>query len=574
MLVVKIVFWVSLAALVWTHVGYALAAALAARVRRRRVQSSEIEPSVSIVVAAHNESDVIERRVRNLLDLDYPPDLIEVVVASDASTDGTDEAVERLAAADPRVKLVRCERGGKVSAQNRGVGESSGEIVAFSDANALWQQDALRKLVRSFADPAVGYVTGRASYEAPDGTNREGAYWRFELWLRAQESRLGSVTAGNGPIYAVRRSDWVDVQPWCGHDLGLPYLMVQRGRRAVYDPEAVSIEKPSRDIEDEYRRKVRMLRGAWVHVFRGMLRRVGPVYFVELVSHRLLRYASGILHLALLVSSADPRRRGLDLPARARGPAPVAVACGRGEAAPADPRRRACVLLPRRDLGDGGGTGALRPLRPAAALGADRGDAVNRALDVAGASLGLALASPFLAAGALAIKLADGGPVVYRQRRVGKDGREFELFKLRTMVVGAEQQGAGWAVNRGDPRITRAGRLLRRLSLDEVPQLWNVVRGEMSLIGPRPTLAYQVEQYTPRQRKRLDVKPGITGWAQIHGRASLPWEERIELDVWYVENRSPAVDLKILLRTPRALFGGTYKGDTGGWRAGDARKKP
>jgi lipopolysaccharide/colanic/teichoic acid biosynthesis glycosyltransferase len=199
---------------------------------------------------------------------------------------------------------------------------------------------------------------------------------------------------------------------------------------------------------------------------------------------------------------------------------------------------------------------------------------VNRALDVVGASLGLALASPFLAAGVLAIKVADGGPVVYRQRRVGKDGREFELFKLRTMVVGAEQQGAGWAVNRGDPRITRSGRLLRRLSLDEVPQLWNVVRGEMSLIGPRPTLAYQVEEYTPRQRKRLDVKPGITGWAQIHGRASLPWEERIELDVWYVENRSPAVDLKILLRTPRALFGGTYKGETGGWRAGDARKKP
>ena len=199
---------------------------------------------------------------------------------------------------------------------------------------------------------------------------------------------------------------------------------------------------------------------------------------------------------------------------------------------------------------------------------------MNRALDVVGASLGLALASPFLAAGALAIKLADGGPVVYRQRRVGKDGREFELLKLRTMVVGAEQQGAGWAVNRGDPRITRAGRLLRRLSLDEVPQLWNVVRGEMSLIGPRPTLAYQVAEYTPRQRKRLDVKPGITGWAQIHGRASLPWEERIELDVWYVENRSPAVDLKILLRTPRALFGGTYKGETGGWRADDARKKP
>jgi lipopolysaccharide/colanic/teichoic acid biosynthesis glycosyltransferase len=192
---------------------------------------------------------------------------------------------------------------------------------------------------------------------------------------------------------------------------------------------------------------------------------------------------------------------------------------------------------------------------------------VNRALDVAGASLGLALASPFLAASALAIKLEDRGPVLYRQERVGQDGRPFELLKLRTMVEGAETQGAGWSVNKGDPRITRAGRVLRRLSLDELPQLWNVVRGEMSLIGPRPTLAYQVERYTERQRRRLEVKPGITGWAQIHGRAALPWEERIELDVWYVEHRSPRVDLKILLRTPLALFGGTYKGETGGWRA-------
>ncbi len=189
-------------------------------------------------------------------------------------------------------------------------------------------------------------------------------------------------------------------------------------------------------------------------------------------------------------------------------------------------------------------------------------------VDAVGAGLGLALASPVLAAAAAAIKLEDGGPVFYRQRRVGRDGEEFELVKLRTMVVGAEQQGAGLAVNVGDPRITRVGRLLRRLSIDELPQLWNVVRGDMSLIGPRPTLAYQVERYTPRQRRRLDVKPGITGWAQIHGRAALPWEDRIELDVWYVENRSPRLDLKILLRTPRALLGGTYKGETGGWRAG------
>jgi lipopolysaccharide/colanic/teichoic acid biosynthesis glycosyltransferase len=192
---------------------------------------------------------------------------------------------------------------------------------------------------------------------------------------------------------------------------------------------------------------------------------------------------------------------------------------------------------------------------------------VNRAADVVIAGLGLVLASPILAAAALAVKLEDRGPVLFRQGRVGKDGVDFELFKLRSMVVGAERQGAGYAVDRGDARITRVGRFLRRTSIDELPQLWNVVRGDMSVIGPRPTLRYQVERYTERQRRRLEVKPGLTGWAQIHGRAALPWAERIELDVWYVEHRSPRVDLKILLRTPLALFGGTYRGSTGGWRA-------
>jgi lipopolysaccharide/colanic/teichoic acid biosynthesis glycosyltransferase len=191
---------------------------------------------------------------------------------------------------------------------------------------------------------------------------------------------------------------------------------------------------------------------------------------------------------------------------------------------------------------------------------------MHRALDLALASLGLAVSAPVAGAAALAVKLADGGPVLYRQRRVGKDAAEFELLKLRTMVVGAEHHGAGFAVDRNDPRITRVGRLLRRLSIDELPQLWNVVRGEMSVIGPRPTLAYQVERYTPRQRRRLDVKPGITGWAQVHGRATLPWAERIELDVWYVEHHSPLLDLKILLKTPFALIGGTYKGASGGWK--------
>jgi lipopolysaccharide/colanic/teichoic acid biosynthesis glycosyltransferase len=200
-------------------------------------------------------------------------------------------------------------------------------------------------------------------------------------------------------------------------------------------------------------------------------------------------------------------------------------------------------------------------------MGEGRGDALRRVLDVVGAGTGLVLAGPLLAAAAIAVKLEDGGPVLYRQQRIGQNGEEFDLLKLRTMVVGAEREGAGWAVDQGDPRITRVGRLLRRLSLDEVPQLWNVVHGEMSLVGPRPTLAYQVEQYSPRQRRRLEVKPGITGWAQVNGRARLRWADRIELDVWYVENRSVWLDLKILARTPVALFTGTYRGKTGGWKA-------
>jgi lipopolysaccharide/colanic/teichoic acid biosynthesis glycosyltransferase len=190
-----------------------------------------------------------------------------------------------------------------------------------------------------------------------------------------------------------------------------------------------------------------------------------------------------------------------------------------------------------------------------------------RARDLVGALLLLVVTSPLLLLAAFAIKLEDRGPVLYRQRRVGKDATDFELLKLRTMVPGAEKLGAGYAVDRGDARITKVGRVLRRTSVDELPQLWNVVRGEMSLIGPRPTLRYQIERYTPRQARRLEVRPGITGWAQVHGRAALPWDDRIELDVWYVEHRSALVDLKILAKTPFALFGGTYKGPTGGWNS-------
>ena len=192
----------------------------------------------------------------------------------------------------------------------------------------------------------------------------------------------------------------------------------------------------------------------------------------------------------------------------------------------------------------------------------------KRALDVAGASVGLLLAAPVLTAAVVAIRIESSGHPVYRQRRVGRDGRAFELYKLRTMVAGAETIGAGLAVDAGDARITRIGALLRRTSLDELPNLINVLRGEMSLVGPRPTVQVQVDRYTERQRRRLDARPGLTGWAQVNGRASLPWHERIELDLWYIERASLRLDLRILVMTLRMVLGGhgLYRGETGGWR--------
>ncbi len=300
----KAVFWGSLGALGWTHVGYPFVTAALAQVRGRPVRKRDVEPSVTFVVAAHNEELVIERRLADLLALDYPPEKLELVVASDASTDRTDELVEAVAAENPRVRLLAVPRGGKVAAQDHAVRATDGEILAFSDANTLWRADALRKLVRNFGDPEVAYVCGSHFYEGGDGTNREGTYARYEGWLRRNESRVGSITGGVGPIYAVRREDYLELDPRFGHDLALPYLLAQRGRRSVVEPEAVAWEKPARDIVDEYRRKIRMFEHCWLILARGrVLRRLGPGYTVALVSHRHLRYASGVLHLFLLATS-------------------------------------------------------------------------------------------------------------------------------------------------------------------------------------------------------------------------------------------------------------------------------
>jgi cellulose synthase/poly-beta-1,6-N-acetylglucosamine synthase-like glycosyltransferase len=310
MIAVVVLFWASLGALAWTHLVYPLAAEALARVRSRPVLKGSALPTVALIVAAHNEEAVIERRVANLRALDYPADRLEIVVSSDASTDRTEELASRAGA-----RVVRNPRGGKVAAQDNAVRETSGDVVAFTDANSEWAPDALAALVRVFADPDVAYVCGRLNVRTDDGRNKEGMYWRYELGVRAAESRIDSVTGGNGSIYAVRRSDYVEVDPRFGHDLSFPYLMVQRGRRAVYEPSANAYEKATPTTEDEYRRKVRMFEHCWAIVVEGkMLRRLRPLYLVEIVSHRHLRYASGLLHLVLLATSIALVGRGVLYP--------------------------------------------------------------------------------------------------------------------------------------------------------------------------------------------------------------------------------------------------------------------
>jgi glycosyltransferase involved in cell wall biosynthesis len=304
-MIARVAFWGSLGALVWTHAGYPVAMSVLARARPRPVRKAEQTPAVSLVVSAHNEEAVIRRRIDNALALDYPEDRLEVVIASDGSTDLTDGIVGEIAAANPRVRLLQCPREGKVAAQHRSVRETTSEVLAFTDANSVWKPDALRALTRNLADPRVGYVCGQLRLESPDGANMEGAYWRYETWVREQESIASSITAGNGAIYAVKRDAYVEDDPRFGHDFGFPYLMEQSGRRAVYEPEAVAVEKPAAEPEDEYGRKVRTISRALGHIltgraFRGPLR---PLYAAQLVSHRVLRYSTGVLHLVLAASN-------------------------------------------------------------------------------------------------------------------------------------------------------------------------------------------------------------------------------------------------------------------------------
>jgi cellulose synthase/poly-beta-1,6-N-acetylglucosamine synthase-like glycosyltransferase len=310
-LVVAIVFWVCAVLIVYAQLGYGLLLALLARIRRapaargaERERAADALPSVSVVVAAYAEEAVIAAKVANVRALDYPTDRLELIVACDGSPDATPERA-RGAGADVVLEL---PRGGKIRAQDAAVRRARGDLVAFSDANAFWAPDALRRLVAPFAtDPRVGYVCGQVSFvNDGGGTNQEGLYWRYEMALRGLESRLASVTGGNGAIYATRRDAYIEVDPIMGHDLSFPFNMVKRGWRALYAPDAQASEKMVPSIEGEFARKRRMMSHGWPIVLKGGLlspKGYGPLYALMILSHRVLRYAMPFLHLLALVAN-------------------------------------------------------------------------------------------------------------------------------------------------------------------------------------------------------------------------------------------------------------------------------
>jgi hypothetical protein len=300
---VAIVFWICVGLLLYAHAGYAGLLAVLARVRRRPVaRSPAYAPTVSVIVAAYAEEEVIGARVANLRRLDYPQDRLEVIVACDGSPDLTPQRA-REAGADLVLEL---PRGGKVRAQDAGVERSGGELVAFADANVTWEATALTRLLEPFGDPSVGYVCGQVRLVGQAGTNQEGLYWRYEMLLRSLESRVASITGGNGAIYATRREDYLVVDPIMGHDLSFPFQIVKRGKRALYAPDARASEPMVPSLEGEFARKRRMMGHTWPIVVRGGMlspRGYTPLYALMIVSHRVLRYISPFLHLIALGTS-------------------------------------------------------------------------------------------------------------------------------------------------------------------------------------------------------------------------------------------------------------------------------
>jgi len=601
----ELVMWGCLALLAYTYIGYPIVLTVLARFLGRRVEKGGITPSVSVLLAAYNEEAVIQSKIENLLSLNYPSEFLEILIGSDGSDDQTAEIAR--AYNDPRIRVLDFkERRGKTSVLNRLAPLAKGKILIFTDASERFDTQAVRRLVENFADPKVGAVSGQlmmTDSEANGSSRGVSTYWKYEKKLRELESRLHSMLGATGAIYAMRRELY---EPPPNNtildDVAIPLGAVQRGYRVVFEAEALAYERATDKGSDEFKRKVRTLTGnyqEYFHLEKFLSPNTIHVFF-QVFSHKILRLLAPLAMIAMMTASflaTSPM-------ATAVLSAQIVFYClaflglviPRGKARLFSVPYMFCLMntaalmaffryfFLRSGIVDGRGVlwEKTKENLGRGSVGFDLqggGDALQLAgsvaiservafylkvkpvMDFALATASLTVAAPAMAFVALAIRLESRGPVVYRQQRVGRDGKPFTIYKFRSMVVNAEKNtGAVWAT-RHDPRVTHVGRFIRETHLDELPQLLNVLRGDMSMIGPRPerpefvrNLSQQIEGYN----RRLSVKPGITGLAQVHHKYDETLQDvrgKVKHDLRYIETACLKTDVKILLLTAKKMIG-------------------
>ena len=566
----KALFWGSLGALAWTHAGYPAAMGVLARLRPRPVRREDATPSVALVVSAHDEEDVIGRRLENLLELDYPPASLEIVVASDGSTDRTDEIVEEVAAREPRVRLLRCPREGKVAAQHRAVRETTSDVVAFTDANTEWKPDALRKLVRSLADPEVGYVCGQLRLESPGRSESRRAL----LALRGLGARAGvereldhgrqrrdlrraprGVRRGRPQVRARLRLPVPDGAGGtaCGlrlrGDRGGEAGERARGRvRPQGAHERAFLGPPPHAAACSAERA----RCTWPSSCRIACSAIRAVCCISACSRRTWRCVGRApFYRRFLVSPARRSRAGrgrTSAAARSREPgSPTTTTSSRRRPRPGS--CATCAPAPRR-------RGTRRRGRDESRRRRGRRRRRSRAREPARSGSPRSRRS----------SRAEGRSCTGRRASAGT-ARTSRCSSSARWSSGRRSSAPATRSTRAMRRITRVGRVLRRTSIDELPQLWNILRGDMSVIGPRPTLRYQVEQYDERQWRRLEIRPGLTGLGAGAGTglARRGRTESSSTSGTSITARRGST-WRSCCSTPLALFRGTYRGATGGWR--------